>query len=307
MTRRRVVVSAGACALWLSSCAGAPPTEVKTPAEASPVTALPASPVSLPWPDLSAAPATAAEGANDAALIVGIEDYLFAPKVPGATRNATDWFTYLVDGRKVPLGQVKLLRDADATREGILGRAAEVSALVKPGGSVWVVFIGHGAPAADGKEGVLVGAAAQQKAESLYARSVRQSELAAALGGKPTIMVLDACFSGRASGGQPLAAGLQPLILVHDLPAASATLLTAGKSDQFAGPLPGLNRPAFSYLVLGAMRGWGDANGDGVVTAEEAVNYAAKALIVLPIGRTQTPELVTGSGSLALARQAVER
>jgi len=148
---------------------------------------------------------------------------------------------------------------------------------------------------------------AQQKAESLYSRSVRQSELSTALGGKPTVMVIDACFSGRASAGQPIAAGLQPMILVHPAAAATSTLLTAGKSDQFAGPLPGSDRPAFSYLVLGALRGWGDANGDGVVTAEEALNYAAKALIVLPIGRAQTPELVSGSGSLALARNATEK
>ena len=259
------------------------------------------------WPDLAAAPATAAEGAKDAALIIGVEDYVFVPRVPGAAKNATDWFTYLVDGRKVPIGQVKLLRNADATREGILGRAAEVAAMVKAGGTVWVVFIGHGAPAADGKEGVLIGVDAQQKAESLYARSVRQSELSAALGGKPTVMVLDACFSGRAAGGGPIAGDLQPLLLSRASTAAGMTLLSAGKSDQFAGPLPGLGRPAFSYLVLGALRGWGDGNRDGTVTAQEAVNYAAKALTVLPIGRAQTPELVGGSGALVLAKKAAEK
>jgi hypothetical protein len=48
-------------------------------------------------------------------------------------------------------------------------------------------------------------------------------------------------------------------------------VLSAGKGDQFAGPLPGLGRPAFSWLVLGALRGWGDADRDGTVTAREAV------------------------------------
>jgi hypothetical protein len=117
-------------------------------------------------------------------------------------------------------------------------------------------------------------------------------------------MILDACFSGRTANGQPLAAGLQPLILVKQAAAPSITVLTAGRSDQFAGPLPGINRPAFSYLVLGALRGWGDANGDGVVTAQEAIDYATKALTVVPIGRVQTPELV--GASTPLSRNATE-
>jgi hypothetical protein len=258
------------------------------------------------WPDVASAAPVAADGANDAALVIGVEEYVFVPKVAGAAKNAVDWYTYLVDGRKVPVGQVRLVRNADATREGILARAAEVSALVKPGGTLWVVFIGHGAPAASGKEGVLVGVDAQQKADSLYARSVGQSELAAALGGKPVVMVLDACFSGRSTAGQPLAPGLQPLLLVHGGAPSSATVLTAGKSDQFAGPLPGLNRPAFSYLTLGALRGWGDSNGDGTVTAQEAIDYATKALTILPLGRVQTPELA-GDASLVLSKRATER
>ena len=271
----------------------------------SPGPSSPTGPV-LTWPDLGAPAGTSADGANDAALIVGVEDYLFVPKVPGAAKNATDWYAYLVEGRKVPVASVKLLRNADATKEGIRDTAVEVAKLVKPGGKAWVVFIGHGAPAADSKEGVLVGVDAQQKAASLYARSLRQSELTAALGGKPTVMVLDACFSGRAAGGAPIAGDLQPLLLSKASMAAGMTLLSAGKSDQFAGPLPGLGRPAFSYLVLGALRGWGDANGDGVVTAQEAVDYAAKALTMLPIGRTQTPEL-GGDKALTLAKKATEK
>lgn len=287
----------GASAAPREAHANAPPAAVSPP----PRTAGPAT-----WPDLATPPATGADGANDAALVVALEDYLFVPKVPGAVRNATDWYTYLVDGRKIPVSQVKLLRNEDATRESILTGAGEVAKRLKPGGTAWVVFIGHGAPSQDGKEGVLVGVDAQQKAESLYARSVRQSELATALGGKPTIMVLDACFSGRAGSGQSIAAGLQPLIVAKPTAGAAMTLLTAGRSDQFAGPLPGANRPAFSYLVLGALRGWGDANGDGVVTAQEAVDYATKALTVLPIGRAQTPELVGSAGSVVLARKATE-
>jgi len=260
------------------------------------------------WPDLSAPPATAPDGAKDAALVIAIENYFVVPKVPGAVRNGTDWYSWLVDGRKVPVDRVTLLRNEQGSREEILKRAADAAKGVQPGGTLWVVFIGHGAPSQDASEGVLVGVDAQQTPESLYARSVRQSELASAIGaGTPTVMVLDACFSGRASRGQPIAAGLQPLLAVRSVAMAGASLLTAGQSNEFAGPLPGVDRPALSYLVLGALRGWGDANGDGVVTAREAVDYARKALTVLPTGRSQTPQLVSAQPEQPLASHVAER
>ena len=83
---------------------------------------------------------------------------------------------------------------------------------------------------------------------------------------------------------------------------AATLVLSAGAGDEFAGPLPGLRprRPAFSYLLLGAFRGWGDANGNGWVTAKEAVDFANAGLSRL-IERSQTPQLV-GAGELVLAR-----
>lgn len=244
-------------------------------------------------------------------VVVGIENYLLVPRVPGAARNATDWYTFFSDALKVPFERIHLLRDKSATREGILSAVNQAASEVEPGGTLWFVFVGHGAPSRDGKEGLLVGADAQQTAEGLFARSVAQSEVLAALGkpaGVHAVAVIDACFSGRTSTGDALAQGLQPLVLLRK-PAETGpvVVMTAGAPDQFAGPLPDIERPAFSYLVLGALRGWGDADGDGVVTAREAVGYAHKTLNVLPIGRSQTPTVSGGDVTLALTHQATER
>ncbi len=258
------------------------------------------------WPDIGR-PVAVGGGENDAALVVGIDDYEYVADIPGADDNARDWYRYLVDGRKLGIRNVKLLRNGEADRETILQAAKETVALVKPGGAFWFVFIGHGAPSQDGKEGVLIGADTKQTAVSLFARSVKQSELQAIVGQTPAVMLFDSCFSGRAHNGSAVAAGLQPLILTKTLAPSTTTLLTAAQADQFAGGLPGKDRPAFSYLVLGALRGWGDANGDGQVTAAEAIEYATKALHLLPLGRTQTPELVGGGASRVLANRATER
>jgi hypothetical protein len=240
------------------------------------------------WPDLSS-PAPSPGGEDDAALIVAIEDYAFVADVPGAKRNGLDWYAWLTDGRGVPPERVRLLADAEGTREEVLAALAALQPA--DGGQRWVVFIGHGAPTADGHDGLLLGADVQQNARSVQARGILRSELVAAA--PDAVVVLDACFSGRDTRGAALIPGLQPMIPDWATPPTpTATVLSAGGADEFAGALPGEARPAFSYLVLGALRGWGDADGDGLVTAREAADYASRALQAVLVGRNQRPEQV---------------
>ena len=257
------------------------------------------------WPDISKPPAGAGGGAQDAALVIGIGDYWQLTDIPGASQAAVDWYQWLLKTRGLSVGRTKLLRDSDATRDEILAEARAAAERVGPGGTLWFVFIGHGAPSQDARDGVLVGADAKQTAASLYVRSVSRSELLGILESGPqehTVVLLDACFSGKAEGGAALVDGLQPTLLSGSWRPARSLVLSAGRSDQFAGPLPGAARPAFSYLLLGALRGWGDRDGDGQVTAREAVDYSSDALYGLPIGRAQTPELHGSDDALVLGR-----
>lgn len=261
------------------------------------------------WPDLGKPVSVAANGAKDAAVVVGIENYLAVPKVRGATKNAVDWYNFLVGSRKVPTSRVHLLRDKDAARESILKALDQASGEVEQGGTLWIVFVGHGAPSRDQAQGMLVGFDAQQTPDSLEARSVRQKEVADHVrqGGQAhTVAVLDACFSGRAGGGETLAQGLQPLVATRSFGSIAVTTLVAAGASEYAGPLPTEGRPAFSYLVLGALRGWGDTNHDGNVTASEAVDYAQHALFSLPLGRSQTPEIMGPSPDMILSSGGYE-
>lgn len=262
------------------------------------------------WPDLSSPPSATGTGQKDAAVIIGIENYAFVEKIPGARRNAEDWHAHLTETLKVPSDRVVLLRDNEATLEKMRRFATEAAASVQPGGTLWFVFIGHGAPSRDGRDGLLIGVDAQQEADSLVARGLARSELLSLLANgrhARSIVLLDACFSGRSGSGQALVAGLQPLVASVTRPAADARtlLLTAAASDQFAGPLPKSDepRPAFSYLALGGLRGWA-ADEDGKVTAAGLVEFARKAL-KLAKDRIQTPELSAGKGDalLAMARE----
>lgn len=276
--------------------------------------ALPA--LATEWPDLAAPPNGLSGGNRDAAVIVGVENYTYLPDVPGAAQNAADWYRFLT-AKGVPGHKIRLLvdpiRDADGrtptddpqgTNDGVLAAARQAAADVEPGGTLWFVFIGHGAPAQTGDDGLLVGVDASGTARGIYSRSVSRSKVIEALAeGRQgnTVAILDTCFSGRSPSGNALVADLQPVIPVAMSIGASATVLTATSAGQFAGPLPGGGRPAFSYLTLGALYGWGDADHNGSVTAQEAVTYARNALLTVVTDRQQEPQLEGGDGALALS------
>jgi hypothetical protein len=256
------------------------------------------------WPELSPPPGAEGGGENDSAVVIGIENYAFVDDIPGAVQNANDWYSWLTRTRKVPLGKVALLRDNDGTKEGILSAVRDTVGKARSGGTLWLVFIGHGAPSKDGADGLLLGVDTMQTADSVYARGLLQAELLDVLNEGPqerTIVVLDACFSGKSSFGDALVEGLQPLVPRYSMEPVDITVLSAGEADQFAGPLPGVARPAFSYLLLGGLRGWADADGDRQVTPSEAVTYAQDAMYALPLGRTQTPQLHGPSGDVAIS------
>jgi hypothetical protein len=249
--------------------------------------------LAVTWPEITPVDA-GTDGSHDAAVVVGIENYMLVDDIPGARTNAEDWFRWLTKTRGISPGRVHLLRDIEGTKEKIERYAAQAAGEAGAGGTVWFVFVGHGAPTFDGQDGVLVGADAQSEPDSLYARSVKRSDLLLTLtrgAHAQTVVVLDTCFSGQ-SGRGSLMTGLQPAIPSYALTSVpQATVLTAGTATQFAGPLPQAGRPAFSYLLLGAMTGWGDADGNGEVTAAEAVAYTNEAISATVKGRQQTPEL----------------
>lgn len=267
------------------------------------------------WPKLAPGEGLkAGVGENDSALVIGVESYADVAPVPGAKAMANAWFDWLRTTRQVPPERLKILLDKRAINTEIEANAEEFARLTPEGGTMWVVFIGHGAPSPDGRDGVLVGWDAQQTANGLQQRSVARGALLERIrkarggAGGPTVAIIDACFSGRTSTGS-LVDGLQPLVVTRGAGlGATETVASAGKSDEFAGPLPGADRPAFSYLVLGALSGWAKADGDrdGAITLGEAVGYARDAMRVLVDGRTQTPEVSGAARDLALARAAGE-
>ncbi len=249
------------------------------------------------WPSLLEPLPAQGGGEKDAALIISLEDYVFLPRIPGAKENATAWLQHLVKTRGVPGTQVKWLQNSEAALESMRKELKATVARVKPGGVLWVVFIGHGAPSEDGSDGLLVGADAQNVMESFSARSLKRSELLGLLEAgqqKASVVLLDACFSGQSSSGELLVKGSMPTLPERETQVVAkkpVLVLSAGTSRQVAGALPGKDVPAFSYLALGGLRGWADENHDGTLTAGEVVSFSRNVMGTTLTGRTQTPTL----------------
>lgn len=262
------------------------------------------------WPDLLKPAPSVGGGEKDAAVIMSVENYTFVAPIPGARANANAWRDYLNKTRGIPDGKIFLNIDRDVTLEKMKLAAAKVALIVGDGGTLWYIFIGHGAASMDGKQGLLVGMDTEPEAISVNSRSLPQDILISTLltsKASSIIVLMDSCFSGRSGDGSPLIKGIQPLgIMASGIPQDPRlmTFMAAG-GKEFAGQLPGEERPAFSYLTLGGLRGWADADKNGVVTAEELRNYTEGIMRTMVKDRTQTPQL-QGDGSHAMVKSPGE-
>lgn len=255
------------------------------------------------YPSLSEAPTLDAVGENDVAIIVAAEEYVFLPHVPGAVDNGNDWEIFFRQG--LGMQNVHVLTDRQAARFSMERFASIAADEVGEGGTLWFVFIGRGGPAESGDDGILLGIDAQPDWESINALGLSLQRLIDILEeGRQgqTVLVVDAGFSVREAMG--LSPPVVPMRLRPTL-AQTTVLLTAAGSTDGAGPLSGAERPAFSYFLLGALRGWA-ASDDGQVTAGDALQYTHRMIRMMPgRGLGQVPELF-GNGEVVLTRGAKE-
>jgi len=257
------------------------------------------------WPALTTPTSTLPLGRNDAAVVVAVERPRHLPRIEGAARNGADWRVWLTRDLGLSPGKVRLLVNADATREKILAAVEAAAAAVDVGGRVWFVFIGHGAPDEDTGDGLLLGADTGPDQRSFVERGVTRDEVLQRLGATrgEAVVVIDACFTGKTPEGEAALPGasIRSANIVVEPMKARARMHLFSPRRRVTGPLPGAPRPAYSYLVLGALRGWADEDHDGAITASEVDGFIGASVTIAVYSRTPG-NLYAGDGTAVLAR-----
>ena len=248
----------------------------------------------------------------DAAVVFGAETYYKVAAVPFARRDAQLVYDWLVYSRGVRPEAVQLV-DHDVTRENMLAAVDAAVKSVGEGGRLWVYFAGHGAADPSTGERLWLGDDVSPTPSSFTARGLPVARVheAAATAGVDAILLSDACYSGRGRGGEDLAAGARFVVPLAALPSPTRGIVEwdATSTTEIAGPLRGADHGAFTWFLVGALRGWADGETDGTrdgnVSLDEASLYVARALHTVQV-TSQRPVLIasdSGASVLAIAKE----
>jgi hypothetical protein len=239
----------------------------------------------------------------DAAVVVGVENYVYLPPATYAVRDAEAMYQFLVYTRGVPASRVTKFTGG-TSRGKIRDAVAAAGASVGPGGTVWVYFAGHGSASPSTRERLLLPENTLAEAAGFDEAGVPVADLQrlAGAGGGEVMLITDACFTGAGRQGGMLLSGGRSFVPGSATAAGKTAQWDAAQPNQVAGPLHAVQHGAFTYFAIGAMRGWADGQvtgaRDGVVTSEEAQLYVDASLKAIGL-RGQDPSLV---GATALSR-----
>ncbi len=269
-----------------------------------------------PPPEAAASPPVRAGRAPARrALLVGIDAYENVSRLEGPVADAMAMRAFLVRRAGYSPEEVRLLLDAEATRDGILAAARDwLVAGTAPGDEAFLFYSGHGYQQLDGADRdeddgmdeTLVPVDASVDGNGRVDGMIADDELAAlldALAGRRVRVVVDACHSGttdraadadwryvktpRMPDGAPLSfARTRGVALDAGAGAPLAdgrrgvTFWTAVQAHQKAlvsrEAAPGEAGSVFTRALLrGAGGGLADSDGDGVATAAELHRYVA--------------------------------
>ena len=253
-------------------------------------------------------------GKDDVAVIIGNRNYAASgsPNVDFANRDAQVMKEYLI--RTLGYDPENILYAEDATLSkfnelfgGERDYRGKLFRFVKEkSSSVFIYYVGHGAPDLETNEAYFVPVDANPRdlKSNGYRLQTFYDNLAKIPAKKMTV-VLDACFSGNSEKGllfKDISPALVKVKKEFQGP-ANAVLITSAAVDQVSTWYREKRHSLFTYYFLKGLQGESDANGDGRITVgemdaylKEQVPYMARRLT----GTEQQP-VVTGSPAGVIA------
>lgn len=258
------------------------------------------------FPEISAPLRTGRSAAQDAAVIVSVEAYhkSIGSDVPFAHRDGDAMESHLLYTRGVPGDRIARLKGATCKKLRV--EVQKAARLVGSEGTLWIYFSGHGSRSEAGH--VLVCDDARDD-EFFFDTTVPVTALQTTADGsqaKRAIIMIDACFGaigrdGKTKSERKFGAAAGWVI------GSKTVVWSATKGGEQARPLRAAKYGAFTYLAVGALRGWADGEisgqRDGAVTLAEAQAYVKRGLRVVQVAG-QTPMTTGPRGVLKWALAA---
>jgi len=172
---------------------------------------------------------------------------------------------------------------------------------------VYVFYSGHGLPAPDGKSLYFLPHGVDE--ELLDRTAIAQKEIITLLTAatpKSVTMFIDACYSGKARGGETLLASAKPIALKADTNVfpSNFTVISASANDQISSSSPELKHGIFSFYLMKGMEGDADGNRDGKITAGEMQEYLSDKVSrqAMSMSRKQDTQLVGVANRVLMGR-----
>ena len=231
------------------------------------------------------------------AIVVGIDDYAKWPKLEYASHDAQAVADTLTGQCGFPPSQVIVLKNEQATRNNILAAFHDRLAddRTSRNDRVFVFFAGHGATRklASGRDlGYIIPVDSDPNAFATDAIAMSDLQnIAESMKAKHVMFVMDACYSGLGltRGGPSSSAFLR-----ENARRSARQMLTAGGADQQVADAGPNGHSVFTWVLLQALAGKGDLNGDGLITGTELAAYVAPAVSAVS---QQTPAFGSLPGS----------
>ncbi|MFN8258181.1 MAG: caspase family protein [Bacteroidales bacterium] len=206
-------------------------------------------------------PVTKYNGNNTLAVIIGIEEYKYAPLVDFAKRDAQVFYKYASSVFGIPKENIYFLSNTEATlgefnkifsKDGWLARRT-----TKDQSNIIVYYAGHGAPDVKTQSAYLI----PYDIDPNYARTgFSINDLYSSLSSlqaKSVTVFLDACFSGKSRNEKMLIADARSVIIKTENSAFSAknmAVISAASNEEYSASYPEKYHGIFTYYLLKSLQ-----------------------------------------------------
>ena len=231
---------------------------------------------------------------NDSwALIIGINKYKNVDHLNFAVEDAIDVKEMLSDKYGFKESNIKLITDADATKENILAGFNEILKKAGERDRVIIFFAGHGDTyklPTGGYKGYLI--PVDGDLEDLFLSGIAMNtiyEIADMSFAKHILYLVDACYGGLAIT-RGLDREITPQYLEKMTMERGRQVITAGGKDEEVIEKPEWGHSAFTRnLLRGLDDELADENNDGFITGDELGGFI-KSRVAIDVGGAHTPQ-----------------